>query len=79
MEANQIRIQTKEGSSGAFTEIYVDGCLLKGVRRYELKQNPGDIPTLTVDLSALDFTVDCPKATIRHDSLGELEIKRKVE
>ncbi len=77
MENNKIVIKTKENSSGAFTEIYVDGCLLKGVRRYELKHSPGDIPTLTVDLSALDFTVDCPRALIRHESLGELEIKRK--
>jgi hypothetical protein len=79
MQNNQIRIQTKEGSSGAFTEIYVDGCLLKGVRKFELKHNAGDIPTLTVDLSALDIAVDCYRIPIRHETLGELEIKRKVE
>ena len=79
MANNHIEIKTKENSSGVFTEIYVDGCLLKNVAGYELKHTAGGVPMLTVDLLALNMTVDCPRAKIMNEHFGELEIKRKVD
>lgn len=42
-----------------FTEIFVDGHKLHGVRRFELKQEVGNnLPILTVDLNALNLSTD---------------------
>lgn len=68
----RIEIKTVEGTSGAFTEIYVDGHKLNGVRSYSLSQDKGNIPILTVDLNALNLSVDCP-AIIVQDGFGEIE------
>ena len=52
----KIEIRQANGESGVFTEILIDGHKLTGVRKFELKQNVGDdVPTLTVDLNALDL------------------------
>lgn len=54
-----IRIQTQEGGGGIFSEVFLDGQKLRGVRSYRLEQKVGDnFPILTVDLNALDLTVD---------------------
>lgn len=58
MEKTKIEIKTKRTDTSVFTEIYVDGHKLSGVRRYELKQEAGNEPILTVDLSAVDLAVD---------------------
>lgn len=68
----RIEIKTVEGTSGAFTEIYVDGHKLNGVRSYSLAQDKNCIPILTVDLNALNISVDCP-AVIVQDGFGEIE------
>lgn len=58
MAKTKIEIKTKRTDTSVFTEIYVDGRKLNGVRRYELKQEAGNEPILTVDLSAVDLAVD---------------------
>lgn len=78
MEKNRVTIKTKDNSDGVQTEIYIDDCLLKGVKSYELKHKAGCIPVLTLELAAIDVSIDTPRLTIRNDALGELEIKRKV-
>ncbi len=55
----RIEIKTKEGTNGVFTEVYVDGNKLRGVRSWCLKHDGyNTVPTLTVDLNALDLCVD---------------------
>lgn len=68
----KIEIKTVRKSSGAFTEIYVDGHKLNGVRSFSLTQNKFNIPILTVDLNALDISIDCP-AVIVQEGYGEIE------
>lgn len=58
MSKTKIEIKTKRTDTSVFTEIYADGHKLNGVRRYELKQEAGNEPILTVDLSAVDLSVD---------------------
>ena len=68
----RIEIKTVNGLSGAFTEIYVDGNKLNGVRRYSLNHCAGELPVLTVDLNALDITIDTDGIMV-HETLGEIE------
>ncbi len=58
MELSRIEIKSKEKGT-PFTELYVDGKKVKGVRSLEFKHLPNTIPTLTVDLSAMDISIDC--------------------
>lgn len=59
MKNPKIEIRQCEGKEGIFTEILVDGHKLQGVRRFELKQESGNsIPILTVDLNALNLSID---------------------
>lgn len=68
----RIEIRTKESSS-SFTEVYVNGHKLDGVRRYTLRHDPEDgIPVLTVDLNALDLAVDV-ECIMMHPGYGEIE------
>lgn len=55
---SHIEIRNVNGKPGAFTELYVDGRKVKGVRSVEFKHSSGSIPTLTVDLNALDIAID---------------------
>ena len=74
----KIEIKTKEGTSGVFTEIYVDGHKLRGVRRAVLTCEGGfnKIPTLTLDLNALDITAD-GEWLVRQEGYGEIGITFK--
>ena len=70
----KIEIKTKKDSSGVFTEIFVDGHKLRGVRSFELKGNGYNrIPTLTLDLNALNLTVDGEFITCQQ-GYGEIKI-----
>ncbi len=77
MSNPRIEIKQVDGEQGIFTEIYVDGHKLKGVRRFELKQEVGNsIPVLTVDLNALNFSTDV-RAVLMQEGYGEIEISVK--
>ncbi len=62
MDVNFSKIEIKSidvENGSAFAEIYIDGNKLKGVRRFELKQEVGNnFPILTIDLNALNISVD---------------------
>lgn len=59
MRASNIEIKSLDKDGSMFTEIYIDGHKLHGVRSFELKQEVCDsIPTLTVDLNALYLSTD---------------------
>lgn len=75
MESSRVEIKTSKLGS-AFTEIYIDGHRLKGVRSYELKHHVNNIPVLTLELNALDIAVDQEVVMFAED-FGEMEIKFK--
>lgn len=59
MNASNIEIKSLDKDGSMFTEIYIDGHKLNGVRSFELKQDVGDsMPILTVDLNALYLSTD---------------------
>lgn len=67
-----MKIEIKQ--KGAFTEIFFDGHKLEGVRSYELKHECGnEIPVLTVDLNALDFSTDLEVVKFRQKRYKEIE------
>lgn len=70
----KIEIRQVDGEKGIFTEILIDGHKIDGVRRFTLKQGVGDdVPTLTLDLNALDIATDMKMLRIRQEGLGEIE------
>lgn len=74
MEVPKIEIHQVNGKQGIFTEILVGGRKLDGVRSFELKQNPGDsIPTLSIDLNALDLSIDLGVLKVNQTGIGEIE------
>lgn len=70
----KIEIRQVNGEEGIFTEIIVDGHKLNGVRRFELKQDVGDcVPTLTVDLNALNISTDLQSLRFSQYGIGDIE------
>lgn len=77
MNNPRIEIKTKGDGESLFTEIYVDGHKLRGVRSFRLERKVGNsVPTLTVDLNALNIAVD-QYVILKHDGYGEIDIKFK--
>ena len=72
MENSKIKIKT----DGAFSQIFIDGKKLKGVRSYKLEQAVGEAPTLTVDLNAFDLTVD-GQILLMQKGVGEIDVSIK--
>ena len=68
-----IEIKTKNKTPSIFTEIYVDGHKLTGVRRFELTQDVCGMPILTVDLNALDLSIDLEAVRINQYGMGEIK------
>ena len=74
MKSSKIEIRQCEGEEGIFTEILIDGHKINRVRSYSLKQDVGDdIPTLTIDLNAFDFSTDVRMLKLRQEGKGEIE------
>lgn len=77
MAIPKIEIKSKSENGSIFTEIYVDGHKLTGVRKFELKHGVGnELPTLTVDLNALKLSVDT-EAILIQEGIGEIDINFK--
>lgn len=73
MSYSRIEIRQLGGEKGLFTEIYVDGHKLNGVRRFELKQETGNsLPILTVDLNALDLSTDVKILKMNQYGMGNI-------
>lgn len=67
------RIEIKS-TDGACCEVKVDGHVLHGVRSVKFEKKSLDVPILTLDLSALDISIDSP-CIIKQDGMGDsLEI-----
>jgi hypothetical protein len=70
----KIEIRQVDGEHGIFTEVLIDGHKIDGVRRFTLNQGVGDgIPTLTLDLNALNLATDIRMVRIMQEGLGEIE------
>lgn len=66
----KIEITTSK-SGGAFTEIFVDGHKIPGVRSHKIEHGAGNfLPTLTLDLNAFNLSVDVPVRWIRDIEMG---------
>ena len=71
---SKIKIRQVDGEKGIFTEILIDGHKIDGVRSFMLKQGVGDdVPTMTLDLNALELATDMKMLRIRQEGLGEIE------
>lgn len=70
MENSRIEIKT----DGAFSQIFIDGKKLNGVRNYKLEHAAGEAPTLTLDLNAFDLTVN-GQMLLMQKGVGEIDIK----
>lgn len=71
---SKIEIRQVDGEKGIFTEILIDGHKIDGVRSFMLKQGVGDdVPTMTLDLNALELATDMKMLRIRQEGLGEIE------
>ena len=71
---SKIEIRQVDGDKGIFTEILIDGHKIDGVRSFMLKQGVGDdVPTMTLDLNALELATDMKMLRIRQEGLGEIE------
>lgn len=70
----RIEIKNYENESPAFTEIYIDGQRLHGVRSYTLKHVAGNIPVLTIDLNAFNISVDEPMMLMQ-EGFGGMKIE----
>lgn len=74
MKASKIEIRQVDGEKGIFTEILVDGHKLEGVRSFELKQEVGNsMPTLSIDLNALNLSTDLKLLQMNQKGIGEIE------
>ncbi len=70
---SKIEIRQVEGEK-IFTEICIDGHKIDGVRSFMLKQGVGnDMPVLTLDLNAFDFSINVQMLKLRQDGQGEIE------
>lgn len=73
-EHPKIEIKNVEDTS-LFTEIFIDGHKLPGVRSWKLEQGVGNqLPTLTVDLNALNLSTDV--AILKWSQEGMRDIER---
>lgn len=72
--ASKIEIRQVDGEKGIFTEILIDGHKLHGVRSYKLEQGVGNsVPTLTIDLNAINFSTDVKMVTMNQVGYGDVE------
>lgn len=75
---SQIEIRSLNREDGSvFSAVYIDRHRVRGVRSYRLERKVGDVmPTLTLDLNALDIAVD-QQVLLFADGFGEMDIRFK--
>ena len=74
MKVSKIEIRQCDGEERVFTEILIDGHKISGVRSFELKQGVGNtVPTLTLDLNALNLATDLKMVRVKQAGIGEIE------
>lgn len=71
----KLEIKSEQLESGVIcTEIFVDGNQIKGVRGFSLRQDlETNIPILSIDLNAMDLSVDCPLVKVNQSGMGTIK------
>ena len=67
------KIEIKSSEDGILAEVKIDGKTIHGVRSVEFRKNAMDIPTLTMDLNAMDISIDS-YAVVRQKGYEHTEI-----
>lgn len=77
MEKNYSKVEIRQKKEGTpFTEVFIDGHKIRGVRGYKLEHSSaGSVPTLTIDLNALDVSVE-NELLLLNPAYGEFKIVR---
>lgn len=74
MSHSKIEIKTKGEAPSILTEVFIGGKKIKGVRSIRYEGNyMSQIPTVTLELNALDVSIDSPIARCNLESLGDLK------
>lgn len=63
------RIEIKS-TDGTYSELFIDGHPIHGVRSMRFEKKAHSMPILTLDLNALDISVDSPMV-LRQDGIDE--------
>lgn len=70
----KIEIKSKKYNDqpSVFTEVFIDGHAIHGVRSIKFENDAtGDrVPTVTLDLHALDISIDSEICRLKHSGLG---------
>lgn len=73
----KIQIKPKYEGGSIFTELYIDGHKIRGVRSVKFEQRAGNaLPVLTIELNALNTSID-QEALIFMEGFGEVKISFK--
>lgn len=67
-----------KSTDGTFTDIFIDGHKIHGVRSMHFEKKGHEIPILTMDLNALDISVDSPML-LRQEGYGDIKISFEDE
>lgn len=67
MPSSRIEIKSTDGT---YTDVFIDGNPIHGVRSMRFEKKAHDMPVLTLDLNALDISVDSPMV-LRQDGIDE--------
>ncbi len=68
------KIEIKRNQEFGYTEIFIDGHKINGVRSFVLSQDHGSgYPTLTLDLNAVNICVDSPML-LRHEGYDGMRV-----
>lgn len=62
-----------KSTDGTFTDVFIDGHQIHGVRSMHFEKKGHEIPILTMDLNALDISVDSPML-LKQEGYGDIEI-----
>ena len=65
-----------KSTDGTFTDVFIDGYKIHGVRSMRFEKSGHNIPVLSLDLNALDISVDSPMI-LKQEGYGDIEIKLK--
>lgn len=62
-----------------FTELYIDGHKIHGVRAMEFTAKPGEVPNLKLDLIAVNATIDQPIVHIENSNGYKINLEFEDE
>lgn len=70
---SKIEIKSKGKTPTVLTEVLIDGKPIKGIRSLKFQVYPNSVPILTLEVNALDVSIDSETTKISLEHLGEVE------